>query len=183
VPKILEEMAENLRPENPTGLPVGDWAGRDFAISTERGGDTGEVMGNGVTCDRQVLSYSSTFLPWLDLDFFQPNIFFHPFSLREFLGLVPGETPWKPISHVGGVVGGVMGSRAELEGELALSSAKAASGAPVDLMRAAESCDWRDGCTRVDADWNDTASGAKPSSAEVASWASELDDPLVCWER
>jgi hypothetical protein len=66
-----------------------------------------------------------------DFDFFQPNfcpIFFQPFtSLREFFGLVPGDTPWKPVSDVGGVVGGVIGSKPELDGELALSSVKPAS--------------------------------------------------------
>lgn len=67
--------------------------------------------------------------PCPDLDFFQPSfapIFFHPLpSLRAFLGLVPGDM--NPASEVGGVVGGVIGSRAEFDGELALSSVNAAS--------------------------------------------------------
>lgn len=65
--------------------------------------------------------------PWPDLDFFQPNfapIFFHPPSFRKFLGLVPGDMLMNPVSDVGGVVGGVIGSSAEPDGELALSSVR-----------------------------------------------------------
>jgi hypothetical protein len=94
------------------------------------------------------------------LDFFHPNfwlIFFQPFpSLREFFGLVPGDTPWKLVSDVGGVVGGVMGPRSELEGELAPSSVRLASciseldeveekyaeiRPPVERFKAAVKCD------------------------------------------
>ncbi len=56
---ILEEIAENLRPANPKGLPNGDCAGRDLAISAETGVDNGEAEGNDVTCDHQALSSSA----------------------------------------------------------------------------------------------------------------------------
>jgi hypothetical protein len=62
-------------------------------------------------------------------DFLKPHLarmFFHPPSrLRWLFGLVPGE---KGTSEVGGVVGGVIGSNAEVEGELEESSVRAESG-------------------------------------------------------
>jgi hypothetical protein len=128
---ILEEIAENLSPANPQELPNGNCAGRDLAMSAETGVDNGETEANDVSCDHQALSSSAVtsrptwyllvlvlpLEPWPDFDFFHPNfwpIFFQPFpSLREFFGLVPGDTPWKPVSDVGGVVGGVIGPRSE----------------------------------------------------------------------
>ena len=80
-------MTENLRPANPKGLPNGDCAGRDLAISAETGVDSGEAEGNDVTCDHQALSSSAAtsrapgylfvlvlpLEPCPDFDFFHPN--------------------------------------------------------------------------------------------------------------
>lgn len=94
-----------------------------------------------------------------DRDFFQPSfapIFFQPVSLI-FLGLVLGDMR---DSEVGGVVGGVMGSPVDVAGELPLSSVNsldsepetvdafvryAESRLPVDLLKAADRCDCREG--------------------------------------
>lgn len=68
--------------------------------------------------------------PWPDRLFFQPSlalIFFQLLpSRRKLRGLVEGEILLKPTCDVGGVLGGVIGSRAEPDGEAdsALSSVK-----------------------------------------------------------
>lgn len=71
--------------------------------------------------------------------FFQPSlapIFFQllPPSVRPGCGLVPGDTSLNAVFEVGGVLGGVMGSKAEPagEGESVLSSVRP-SGASVDV--------------------------------------------------
>jgi hypothetical protein len=113
-----------------------------LAILLETGGNEDEVVeGGGVACNRHDMLSSSEklclprgyfplleldFEPCPDLDLFHPSfapIFFQPLpSPRVFFGLAPGDIPMKPLPEVGGVVGGVIGSRPELEGELALSS-------------------------------------------------------------
>jgi hypothetical protein len=74
--------------------------------------------------------------PWPDRPFFHRNlspIFFQPLWLA--CGLVPGETSANPAFEVGGVLGGVMGSRAEPEGdgESVLSSVILSTPSPDDI--------------------------------------------------
>lgn len=101
------------------------------------GGRAGVLEDNDVTCKPYKTMSSSVAVsltascfpllvldadPWPDRDFFHPSfapIFFQPLS-REFFGLVLGDMT--PVSEVGGVVGGVIGSPAEGDGELPLSS-------------------------------------------------------------
>lgn len=57
--------------------------------------------------------------PWPDRLFFHPSlapIFFQLLPSRAVRGLVPGETS-KPTLDVGGVLGGVIGSKADPDGD------------------------------------------------------------------
>jgi hypothetical protein len=86
-------------------------------------------FGDDVTCRPHKLGSSLTSLltgyrelldpdPWPDRLFFHRNlspIFFQPLGFVG--GLVPGETSTNPALEVGGVFGGVIGSRAEPDGD------------------------------------------------------------------
>jgi hypothetical protein len=146
-------MIEVLRLARLVGTPAEAFPRRDW---TTPGRNEADVEGSEVACNRHdALSSSSTreFLargylplepelePRVDLDLFHPNfapIFFHPLPSPRGFGLVLGDVPPKPVSDVGGVVGGVIGSRPEFDGELALSSVSPASCASGDE---ADDCD------------------------------------------